>query len=378
MADLQFQGSSLVNLSTPEASGNVGDKNSTFPDKIRGLTSEIDAGSKKIITGWSLNSCNHNDWSSNANYNVNRDGKLLVNGSVISMMYNGTRPRNIACKATITGTNKIYYLNNVNGSLYLSTSANSASGTYITTSTAPNKDCIVNIALWGSGGKGGGGAYWFLAGNWGGVGGAGGGKVFVTACILNNDYFKITIDSDSDYIGRTTESADTTYSSPAIHLYKSNGRQWCVCYGGESGTAHNPRWSTDNYKGGGIYSVQSYGHLPLIQRKYTDGANKNSNGKTGNSCSFYNYQSPHMGNPEGHQGSLVLTGAGGVGPDSGYTQSHGSGGAGSYGNGGNAGDTGNGSNGSAGSNGGGGGGAGSPAGGAAGGNGGLPGFKIFY
>ena len=67
----------------------------------------------------------------------------------------GTRPRNMSAKASITGCGITYYINNVNGSLYLSTSANSASGTFIVSSKAPNKDCIINLAFWGAGGKGG-------------------------------------------------------------------------------------------------------------------------------------------------------------------------------------------------------------------------------
>lgn len=375
MGTLKINGVDILTYVTPISSSEVGTSHSAIPGKLKGLSTEVNNGTKKILTGWTLQ--NGNDWSSNAKYDAAK-GKLKVKGTVAPIMYDGTRPRNVAAKASITGTGLTYYLNNVNGSLYLSTTANSASGTFITSSKAPNKDCVVNIACWGAGGKGGSGAYWFLAGNWGGVGGAGGAKVFVTACVLNNDYFKITTDSDSSKTGRTSQSSDTTYQSPGIHIYKSAGNEWCVCYGGNSGTSNNPRWSTDSYAGGGTYSVQTYGHLPLIRRKQAYGSDKISNGQTGRTCTFGSYQSPYLGNPEENQGSLTLSGAGGTGPDSAYTQVHGSGGGGSYGRGGNAGDTGSGSGGTAGSNGAGGGGAGSPSGGASGGDGGLPGFIIFY
>ena len=375
MGTLKINGVDILNYVTPISSSEPGTQHSAIPSKLKGLHSEVDNGTKKIITGWTLQ--NSNSWSSNSVYDAAKK-KLKVNGTVAPIMIDGTRPRNISAKASATGTGMTYYLNNVNGSLYLSTTANSASGTFIVSSKAPNKDCVVNIACWGSGGKGGGGAYWFLAGNWGGVGGAGGAKVFLTVCVLNNDYFKITTDTDSDYKGRTSDSSDTTYQSPGLHIYKSTGSEQVVCYGGRSGTANNPRWSTDGYDGGGTYSVQTYGVLPTIRRKQSYGANKKSNGQSGNSVTFGSYLSPYMGNPEGNQGSLVLTGSGGTGPDSSYTQVHGSGGGGSYGNGGNAGDTGSGSGGSAGSNGAGGGGGGSPSGGCSGGNGGLPGFIIFY
>jgi hypothetical protein len=376
MGTLKINGVDIMTYITPISSSEAGTKHSAIPGKLKGLSAEVDNGTKKIITGWTLE--DSNSWSTNSVYDAAKK-KLKVNGTVAPIGIGGTRPRNVAAKASQTGTGMTYYLNNVNGALYLSSSANSASGTHIITSKAPNKDCIVNMACWGSGGKGGGGAYWFLAGNWGGVGGAGGAKVFVTVCIPNNTYFKITTDADGgSYNGRTSDSSDTTYASPGFHMYKASGTEQIVCYGGRSGTANNPRWSTDNYAGGGTYSVQTYGVLPTIRRRQSYGSDKISNGQTGRTCTFGTYLAPTLGNPEGNQGSLVLSGAGGTGPDSAYTQVHGSGGGGSYGRGGNAGDTGSGSGGSAGSNGAGGGGGGSPSGGCSGGNGGLPGFIIFY
>lgn len=376
MGQLKINGVDILTYVTPVSSSEVGTAHAAIPSKLKGISTEVNNGTKKILIGWTL--YDPNNWSTNPVYDAAK-GKLKVNGTVAPIMYDGTRPRNMSAKSTITGTGLTYYLNNVNGSLYVSTTANSASGTLITTSKAPNKDVICNMACWGAGGKGGGGAYWYLAGNWGGVGGAGGGKVFVTVCVPNNTYLRITTDADSgDYKGRTSDSSDTTYASPRLQVFKASGTQQILCNGGRSGTANNPRWSTDNYAGGGIEAVQSYQCLPTIQHKGATGANKAKNGLTGNSCTFGNVYSPYFGSPENNQGSLVLTGSGGTGPDSSYTQVHGSGGGGGYGNGGKAGDTGSGSGGSAGGYGAGGGGGGSPSGGCSGGNGGNPGFIIFY
>lgn len=369
MGTLKFKGRNFFDCTTEIGVSTIGNPNPAFPNKIKGVVLN------RVLTGWSL--MNDNGWSTDSNYDASK-GKIKVSGTAYSVSYDGTRPRNINAKYTRTGTGFTVYLNNVNGTLYASDSPNSATGTLIVQSKAPNKDCIVNLACWGAGGKGGGGAYWFLAGNWGGVGGGGGGKVFVTCCILNNDYFKIVVDSDSSKNGRTANSNDTTYQAPGFHMYKSSGTEQIACFGGYSGVSNHPRWSQDSYGGGGIISVQSYQLLPTIRRKYSTGGGKKNNGVAGNSCTFTNTYAPVMGNPEGHQGSLVLTGSGGSGPQTSYTQSQGSGGGGSYGNGGNAGDTGSGSNGSAGSNGGGGGGSGSPAGGANGGDGGYAGFIVFY
>ncbi len=376
MGTLKINGTNILTYFTPVPSSEVGTKHAAFPDKIKGLTTEVDNNSKKVLIGWQLP--DYNSYSSNPNYDAAK-GKVKVNGKVAPIIMDGTRPRNISVKASITGCGLTYYLNNVNGSLYLSTSANSASGTFVVSSKAPNKDCIINLACWGAGGKGGEGAYWFLVGNWGGVGGGGGGKAFLTICVKNNDYLRIVTETDAALTGRTKTSNDTTFEAPGLQIYKSSGQEWCDCGGGYSGTSNHPRWSKDSYQGAGWTVVQTYGNIPLIKRKYASQlGTKSENGMSGKSVTFQNSESPYFGCPEGNQGSLVLTGNGGKGPDTSYTQVHGSGGAGSYGNGGNAGDTGNGSGGQAGTNGAGGGGGGSPAGGCTGGDGGLPGFIIFY
>ena len=378
MGILRIKGVDILQYVTPIEKTEIGTQHPAFPNKIRGLNTSIDNGSKKIVTGWKLPDANN--YSSNPDYDA-AEGKIKVNGVVQKVMYDGTRPRNVSYKAVREGVNQTNYINNVEGKLYLTTEPNVASGFLITTSRAKNKDCIINIVCWGAGGKGGGGAYWFLAGNWGGVGGGGGGKVMVTALIRNNEYIKFVTDSDSVKTGRITNSSDTTYQAPGLQAYVSSKLQseWIECFGGYSGVSNNPRWYTDTLKGGGIAAVQSYGNLPFIKRlEASQTGKKKYNGWNGTDNTFKNSQSPYAGNPEGNYGRIYLTGYGGQGPDNKDTTSHGSGGAGGYRDGGKAGDTGTGSAGQAGKSGGGGGGSGSPAGGANGGDGGLPGFAIFY
>ena len=381
MGNLMINGVNILEYVTPVNISEVGTSNSAFVDRIKGLTSSLDNKTKKIITGWSLP---NNDYSTNTNYDA-AQGKIKVDGVVAPVMIDGTRPRNIVSKYEHTGQGFTKYLNNVNGELYVSDSAGIASGVSILTSKASNKDVVFNLACWGSGGKGGGGSYWFLAGNWGGVGGASGAKAFMTVVIKNNGFIKIVADSDSSRQGRVTNSNDTTYESPSIYIYNENeSSPLLICTGGRSGTSNNPRWSTDDLQGGGsiIYNRQDV--APIILRKTANGANKIYNGNLGRDLSFnVDRVSPYLGNSENNQGELVLTGYGGniySGTTPGDNQRQGSGGAGGYGNGGKASQNGgnNNSAGFPGDKGGGGGAADCPAGGADGGNGGAPGFIIFY
>lgn len=374
MGTLKVNGIDILNYSTPISKGTAGTEH-VISKKIKGISADVDSGTKKFVVGWELS--NTSGYSNNSNYDAAK-GRIKISGTTTPIMIDGTRPRNLEVKASITGTGLTYYLNNIDGALYLATEANAATGTTIISSKAPNKDCVVNIACWGAGGKGGYGGYWLLAGNWGGIGGAGAGKAYFTACIKQNDYIKIVTDSDSAKNGRITESNDGTFAAPDLNVYNSSGTAIITCCGGRSGVSNHPRWASDPLDGGGTVSFSTATKLPIIIRKVAKGGNKVTNGLTGNACTFSNQIAPNAGNPEGSLGSLTLTGNGGPGPDSGYNQAHGSGGGGSYGNGGNAGDTAGGSWGIVGVNGGGGGGGGSPSGGAVGENGGVPGFIIFY
>ncbi len=374
MGTLKIKGVNILDYSPCVSINDIGLEHE-MGQKIHGISAEIDGRSQKIVKGWNLG--NADGYSTNSSYDA-CCGKVKVNGQVAPVMIDGTRPINNGVRAQVTGTGLTHYLNNVNGMLYLADNANTASGTFVVSSKAPNKDCVVNMVCWGSGGKGGTGAHWFMSSNNGGIGGAGGGKVFFTACIKNGDYLRLVTESDTVKTGRVSESNDTTFASPNLYVYNSVGEILITCEGGRSGTANNQRSSTDDYLGGGIVIVAKGANCPIIVRKKVNGANKIQNGLTGRISVFQDANSPCLGNLENIQGSLVLSGSGGKGPDTSFNLAHGSGGAGGYGTGGNAGDTGVGSQGSAGTNGAGGGGAGTPSGGASGGEGGLPGFIIFY
>lgn len=203
MGKFKIKGVDILQYQTPIAMSENGTAHPAFSEKIRGISEELDNGSKKLVAGWELS--NTDNYSLSTNYDC-CEGKIKVNGQVVKVAIDGTRPRNMEQKAIISGTGATYYLNNINGVLYLSTSPNSATGTTIVASKANNKDVVINLACWGSGGKGGTGAYWFLVGNWGGVGGAGGGKAILTMVIKNNDYFKIVTETDAQKKGRITAS----------------------------------------------------------------------------------------------------------------------------------------------------------------------------
>ena len=399
MGELRISGVNILNYTTPVSKSEAGEQCSAFPTKIKGISSEVDNGTKKIVTGWSLP--NTLGYSTDSNYDATR-GRLKVNGTSVSVMYDGTRPRNIVKKALKAEVGMNYYLNNVNGKLYLSTSEGSATGTFIIESKAPNKDCVVSIALWGAGGRGGSGAFWLFAGNWGGVGGAGGGKGIFVLSIKNNSWVRFwTSPETGDYVqGRILNSNDTTYYASGLYVYikecVNNTSAALAATGGYSGISNHPRWASDNFttdRGSGsvVYYTESLNingsnktidksSLPFILASQNSKTTKRTNGLSGNSMSLSNTGLAFnmWGNPEGNQGVMSSVGSGGRGPDSSYNQSHGSGGGGSWGAGGNAGDTGSGSNGSNGVNGGGGGGSGSPSGGANGGYGGYAGFLIAY
>lgn len=342
-------------------------KQNILGTKLKGFNATIDSGSQYAATGWL-----HDVF----------EGKLKYNGSACTCAAQGTRPINKTVLSK-SGAGMTYYLKNDNGTLYLKSSPTASTGEKIVTSTDKNKRVVINIALWGAGGKGGGGAYWFLKGYWGGVGGGGGAKVFYTLVFENNAYCKITTGSASSYKGRTTNSDEETFASPFGRLSASTGTVIATCNGGKSGIGSHPRWATDNFSeqsSASTYSTNliTLGNVTFYLRKKVNGAAKQRNAMTGKSSTFADVLSPAYGNPENIANNFENTASGGRGPESSYNQSEGSGGGAGYHAGGRAGDTGSGESGSAGTYGGGGGGASSPSGGADGGNGGHAGFRIFY
>ena len=380
-----------ISVLSPLFSPNTPNTSDIFGTKIRGANSNVDNGQYKFLLGWQADK--NTGWSMYPAFDFDACyNKIFVNGEQHRLSLSSARPRNLVEKYSqnYSSTTTIY-LNNVGGKLYYNTTAQSSSGgTLIDLGDYNAKNNIVSftLALWAPGGKGGGGAYWFLAGNWGGVGGGGGAKALLTINLAPTEYIKITFTSSS---GRTSNSNDYEISSGNVVLdtyYNSQLFNVLTLNGGYSGTSNHARWHTDNYAAS-TYSLSSYSKSvsnQIIIRQILNGTSKRWNGYNGNSSTFPGSQSGIYSNTtydyywgclENSIGVIKVTGSGGGSPGDG-NQSHGSGGGGSYGNGGAAGDTGSGSNGSGGSNGGGGGGSGSPSGGANGGDGGTAGFKIFY
>ena len=94
------------------------------------------------------------------------EGHVKHNDNPLTIAPQGTRP----VKDSISGTSFVgetKYLNNVDGNLYFTDTANSATGWHLLTSKERQKNCVITCLLYAAGGKGGNGAYWFLAGNWG-------------------------------------------------------------------------------------------------------------------------------------------------------------------------------------------------------------------
>lgn len=142
---------------------------SVIGTKIKGFNPEIDSQSKKAVTG---DVCDV------------FQKKLRYKGSTITIAPNGTRPLNQS-ETRVVGDNISKYLVNKNGLLVISDSNPADVGIDAITGLLPNdnrgvistdkdKKVVVTVALWGAGGKGGGGAYYTIfmgpAGYYGGIG----------------------------------------------------------------------------------------------------------------------------------------------------------------------------------------------------------------
>lgn len=329
--------------------------------------------------------------------------KLMVNGVSTNLAYRGQRPfrllKVMGVQPGNANTTQTQIYNN-NGVLYNIES--DGSSFELGRTSAPDKVVAFHMVFWASGGKGGGGAYWFLAGNYGGVGGGSGAKMFVTFCLNPGKSIYLGFDGTTDYAGRTTDSMDRNIPSPGFFIKDNNGTEMMRLTGGYSGIASNKKNKTDDLSGWGNCTVM-YDYFSFHStcryylRKWSPGAKRNTTGNPGNSATFgttnvrigrlnyannqieytdYPMTAPYEGNPENIAMGFQLTGVGGKWCNA-TGNSRGSGGAGGYQDGGYGGDTDNGSAGGPGGYGGGGGGAGSPACGATGGNGGEPGYMIY-
>lgn len=367
MGVLKVKGINIIDLlGGPLDNSDSRSRQTLFGSKIKGVNADIDSGEKKYATGWTIDAF---------------EGKVKHNGVVAKVAPKGTRPINDT-NSTICSDNATFYIFNKNGEVYLSYTSDGekiSEFDSLTTVAGANKIAVINIALWGAGGAGGGGTRYIFRGNFGGIGGGGGCKAFYTLTMQNNSYVKIVIKNDSATNGRVVSKEKIEYASPYICMYSSGGTKICHLNGGNSGFACDKANSEQDPLG--YVTITSclsgtYDNVNFVCRRKANGTRKVSNGLNGNESNFAEVTEPYNGNPEGYKLSLILKGTGGKGVTAG--DGYGSGGGGSYGNGGKSGDNDSGSGGSAGNNGGGGGGAGSPAGGANGGNGGYAGFELMY
>ena len=398
MGTLKINGIDILTLSTPISNDEIGTKQNIIGSLIKGLKPELDNGTQKLLdAGYKVNDNYIID-----NYYDASKSKIKNNGHDITLAYNGTRPRNINSFTLTMSENVTKYINNIDGVLYVADKPRE-SGTKVLenlmSTDIDHKTCIFNIAMWGAGGKGGGSGYWLIAGNKGGVGGAGGGKLFSHIELENGGCIKIHTSSDK---GRTTQAnpdiagniraASIVMTSKISESDNDDSKVIAKCTGGLNGRTYKGGSGGshgDSTDGGGEASCASsnwllnddflYGKIQYLLK--ANGGNKNPNGGTGKSSTFEKIVNSEKqtweyiyGNQENNKGILELTGKGGSG---GGGQGYGDSGGGSYGNGGNAGVPGSGKTGD---KGGGGGGAGASGNGTTGngGDGGYAGFAIFY
>lgn len=336
------------------------------------------------------------------------ESKLKLNGVNVTVAYDGTRPINkstgfystmgIAGKGAINDCYAMgctYRLVNENGKLniyqYVSSST-VTSGPEITSSDRltyeniviskhPNKIIVINIMMTGGGGAGGCGAYFFLRGDFGGVGGGSGARSFFTLTLNNGDAYIIyspyagTISGTAYNVGGVVDNTNQFSNSQLCAIRKLNSSSdFIVCNGGINGVSYKGVNSDSSIS---TMSPFYSSTLPtgVVLRKKANGQRKALNGNGLNSVAFTNVTAPYYGNPENIKGDLIETASGGTAQSS--EQKTGSGGAAGYGAGG-AGGTSSSEDGVAGGIGAGGGGAYANFTENHGGRGGSPGFIIFY
>jgi len=362
--------------------------------KLTGWSTEVDAGTKKGLTA----------------INTTLDGfagHVYKNGVVAPIAMMGSRPVN-KTRLFISTFQTLTITANSNGKL---TIVDQDPQTYEVSLTETGVDTNVpylnfDLVLWGGGGKGGSGAYFFLQGNWGGVGGSGGGKAIVNVTLRVGETVTLKLYEASSTSGEDTASDNQRYFAGCTVLYFDD-TELLTAMGGASGLSNHPRSASMNNRimvsetsvifatdamrskqGQSFYDSSGNLRARFVTVNAIKGGYWVLNGNNGNASTFpstnsgifSNYVNDDLfqGNPEHLLGVIPQTGSGGTSVNNKYEQNRGSGGGGSYMQGGTAGDASGSSAGARGSFGGGGGGAGSPAGGAQGGSGGNHGCAIFY
>src|SRR5574344_776863 len=206
--------------------------------------------------------------------------KLMVNGVSTNLAYRGQRPFNsfklsgVYLGSADASQTQIY---NNNGILYNIDS--DGSSFELGRTSAPDKVVSFHMLFWAAGGKGGGGAYWFLAGNFGGVGGSSGAKMYATFSLKPGKSIYYGVDGTTNYTGRTTDSMDTNNPSPGFFIKDNSGQEMIRLTGGYSGIASNKKNKTDDLTGFGncttMYDWYSFSNTcKYYLRKWSKGAQR--------------------------------------------------------------------------------------------------------
>lgn len=146
----------------------------------------------------------------------NSTNKYKVSGQPIDVALKGRRPIGIPLIELTPGT---YYLNRINGQTWLSTSANSATGTRLS-----HDPQVVFMELQAGGGGGAGSGLTYAA-----AGGGAGGYSFTAIEIPENSYLRIVVGAKGNG-GNADGGAGNRGGDTA--LYDASGKAMVLCNGG--------------------------------------------------------------------------------------------------------------------------------------------------
>lgn len=165
-----------------------------------------------------------------------------VNGQPIDVALKGCRPIGIPLATLSEGT---HYVNRVNGETWLSTSANSATGTRLKYNP---KYIFVEIQGGGGGGAG-------SSGVWCSGGGGGGGYAFTGIALPENSYVRIVVGA----AGPRGENRKDGENGGTSYLYDANGSIILQANGGGKGRKTDDGQGTPGVYSGGTGLNGGYG-----------------------------------------------------------------------------------------------------------------------
>lgn len=161
---------------------------------------------------------------------ANNTGKYKVNGSSIDVALKGCRP--IGVLRHTLSTPGTYYINRINNQTWVSSSANSASGTRI-----DHDPKFIFLELQGGGGGGAGGSGLYAS-----SGGAGGGYCFKAVALPENSYIRVEVGAGGNGGAAGTDNNGGTGGNTIC--YDSAGGFIARAYGGYGG-AHNNDYTVE-------------------------------------------------------------------------------------------------------------------------------------